>query len=1127
MLPRPMRPSVIRLLGAGRTSASPVEPLPLPTAQQGTMYGTATPAAAPFKRARLDILRALPTIIANQPSTLSLQLRLFGRFAGINQHLDPHTNIMAMVMIRPAANEVTIYNAGLIDKYAATDFQVEFALRDGCHSPTFHTAGLSRDFNTMANTGYGLVRLEKVPRDSNQIFIVSEVLRCSPSLKKDAQVFIRIYILKGCVGLNRVTLELTCDFAVPVQRNLTRPLLINRPGHFCAFLYLYLTRPASIWYNHTSAKPGKAVECPVEQRWGPEDRKMATGSNSRVLRTIPLLIAVCLVSMPTQAKYGGGSGTADDPYRITTAEQMNTIGAEPNDWGMHFKLMADIDLSGYDGKDGRPVFNIIGMGYYNIPGLPKPFTGVFDGNGHNLHNYRGSNVLFRYVVGSNAEIKNLGLIKPVVVGEDFSSSLVMGLQDGTISNCYVQDCNLSGIEVGGLVCSNNGTITDCHVSGQIIAGGHGVGGLVGYNGENGTITCCSFSGSVLGESNGSRRKGGLVGTNSGGISFCYSTGSVSGCATGGLVGENSGVIYSCYSNSDVTGGKYYGAGGLVAYNSGIVSNCYSTGAVSGTGGWLSPVGGLVGDNYYAAVVTNCFWDIQTSDRATSAGGTGKTTADMKTKSTFTDANWDFVGERVNGTEDIWWIREGQDYPRLWWEWHNPWAIYPNPWNGATDIIRRPILSWHSGPRAMWHDVYFGENEDVVGNATTANVLVYRARQPAEVTTYDPGTLEWGKTYYWRIDEVNEADPDSPWKGDVWRFTTTTDCIKSPKPPDGATEVILSPILRWVPGGPGLQYDVYFGGDEQAVANATPQTPGIYRGRQAPEMTTYEPGCLKGGKTYYWRIDGLNGGDPHSLGSTELAEVWKGDVWSFTTVDLIGVAVADDFESYTDNPTTGPLLLLAWIGGLFNGTGSMVVFAEQTIVHGGKQSMPMEYNNVREPWYSEADRTWETPQDWTTDRADTLTLYLRGGPNNGRDNLYVAIEDSAGQIAVVTHPDANAVLTTEWQEWLIPLPDLKAAGVNVAAVKKMYIGVGDRDNPQPGGTGRIYIDDIRLTRRFLLVDFDGDMDTDFLDFCIFAEHWLADDSNFWCGGGGTDLTNDGLVNYEDLMEFAGNWLGGRQ
>jgi len=95
---------------------------------------------------------------------------------------------------------------------------------------------------------------------------------------------------------------------------------------------------------------------------------------------------------------------------------------------------------------------------------------------------------------------------------------------------------------------------------------------------------------------------------------------------------------------------------------GTVTQCYSTGAVRGTGGY---VGGLVGGDW--GHVTASFWDIQTSGQTTSQGGTGKTTAQMQTARTFLDAGWDFVGETANGTEDIWWILEGKDYPRLWWE----------------------------------------------------------------------------------------------------------------------------------------------------------------------------------------------------------------------------------------------------------------------------------------------------------------------------------------------------------------------------------------------------------------------------------------------------------------------------
>jgi hypothetical protein len=147
----------------------------------------------------------------------------------------------------------------------------------------------------------------------------------------------------------------------------------------------------------------------------------------------------------------------------------------------------------------------------------------------------------------------------------------------------------------------------------------------------------------------------------------------------------------------------------------------------------------------------------------------------------------------------------------------------------------------------------------------------------------------------------------------------------------------------------------------------------------------------------------------------------------------------------------------------NGAG-LGFFAERKIVHGGQQSMPMDYNNVREPWHSDAERTWGSPQDWTIDGADTLTLYFLGEPNNSLEPLYVGIEDSAGGIAVMVHPDEGAVLASEWQKWHIALGEVRAAGVDVAAVKKMVIGVGDRENPKPGGTGRIYIDDIRLTKR---------------------------------------------------------------
>ncbi len=91
-------------------------------------------------------------------------------------------------------------------------------------------------------------------------------------------------------------------------------------------------------------------------------------------------------------------------------------------------------------------------------------------------------------------------------------------------------------------------------------------------------------------------------------------------------------------------------------------NCYSTETVTGN----EHAGGLVGNNDNSEI-RNSFWDIESSKQLFSAGGTGKTTAEMQTASTFLEAGWDFVDEPANGTYDLWWILEGQDYPRLWWE----------------------------------------------------------------------------------------------------------------------------------------------------------------------------------------------------------------------------------------------------------------------------------------------------------------------------------------------------------------------------------------------------------------------------------------------------------------------------
>ncbi|OHB61117.1 MAG: hypothetical protein A2167_08110 [Planctomycetes bacterium RBG_13_46_10] len=154
-----------------------------------------------------------------------------------------------------------------------------------------------------------------------------------------------------------------------------------------------------------------------------------------------------------------------------------------------------------------------------------------------------------------------------------------------------------------------------------------------------------------------------MGCNHGAVTQCYSTNAVSGDSTvGGLMGLNLGDIAKCYNTGAVNGTSY--VGGLVGFNHDcIVTQCYSTGVVNGGG---NNVGGLVGKKQLSDIMAS-FWDIQTSGQARSDGGIGKTTAEMQMASTFLSAGWDFIGETDNGTEDIWWIDEGQDYPILSWE----------------------------------------------------------------------------------------------------------------------------------------------------------------------------------------------------------------------------------------------------------------------------------------------------------------------------------------------------------------------------------------------------------------------------------------------------------------------------
>jgi hypothetical protein len=200
------------------------------------------------------------------------------------------------------------------------------------------------------------------------------------------------------------------------------------------------------------------------------------------------------------------------------------------------------------------------------------------------------------------------------------------------------------------------------------------------------------------------------------------------------------------------------------------------------------------------------------------------------------------------------------------------AWNPNPADGGLHTDTWASLSWTPGGFAVSHDVYFDDNFENV-NAGTGDAFRGNVTLPYFIVGF-PGYpfaegLVPGTTYYWRIDEVNDLDPDSPWRGDVWSFTVPPKKAYNPVPSDNAKYIATDVTLSWTPGFGAKMHVVYFGDDFDTVSNAVGGVPGA--------ITIYTPGKLELGKVYYWRVDELDG-----------ANTYKGDVWTFRTIPEISI-----------------------------------------------------------------------------------------------------------------------------------------------------------------------------------------------------------------------------------------------
>ncbi|MHC4316833.1 MAG: hypothetical protein ACYSW3_30700, partial [Planctomycetota bacterium] len=272
---------------------------------------------------------------------------------------------------------------------------------------------------------------------------------------------------------------------------------------------------------------------------------------------------------------------------------------------------------------------------------------------------------------------------------------------------------------------------------------------------------------------------------------------------------------------------------------------------------------------------------------------------------------------------------------------------------------------------------------------------------------------------------------------------------------GAVDVSPTPILKWTPASLAASHEVYLGADADAVANATKASP-EYKGSQTLGEENYDAGKLDLLTTYYWRVDEVNSTNPGSP--------WVGNIWDFTTGDFL---VVDDFEAYNDIDPPDPAsnrIFDKWIDGFGTTDNGALVgndlppYAEQTIVHGGAQSMIYRYDNANKT--SEATMTLVYPRDWTEESVTKLSLWFRGGSANAAERMFVALNGNT----VVYHEDPAVTQTGRWTEWVIDLTRFADQGVDLTNVNTITIGIGTKNRPAAdGGTGTMYFDDIRLVR----------------------------------------------------------------
>ncbi len=463
-------------------------------------------------------------------------------------------------------------------------------------------------------------------------------------------------------------------------------------------------------------------------------------------------------------------------------------------------------------------------------------------------------------------------------------------------------------------------------------------------------------------------------------------------------------------------------------------------------------------------------------------------------------------------------------------------VDPNDQNDGGKIVWKPGVV---DCNLMYH-VYFGTNYDDVNDANTSSP-VYKGE--VDVNWYYLGApLSYDTIYYWRIDQVDENQPDSPpWKGEIWQFTTISIKAHNPLPVHGATALSEPLQLSWTAGALAKStngHRVFFGTSYNQANLATTATAKVYRGTVSnPSYSManlYPDWTLVPNTTYYWRIDEVN--DPC---------VWKGPVWNFTPATYTNI---DDFEDYnsTDdvnaNWTEGYTLT-----GCPDATGNAgrALIRDATGKHlrctyhnGGSGVMA----------FSETKRSYSGGASFAgggvlSPSLTTLRIDYLGAALNSvdpvYDRMYVAIEDTAGNVSFYDNPDGNAAQVSSWTSWYSKLTDINAAGlpnpVNLQAISSLAIGFGVRCTEyymgSGTGDGNVMFDNIRLYSPTCVpqfgptADFDEDCAVNLNDLAFMALYWLTDCTpprDCPMGQPMIDIHQDYIIDFKDLAILGNQW-----